>query len=217
MGEEESTKYHHGDLRRALVDAATRLVEAGGAFQASLRAIAREAGVSAAAPYHHFADRDALLAAVATEGFDGLRDSMKKGAASASDEDPLDRLQAAGIAYVTYAVENPEIFRLMFSGLLAERNRYAELETAASSAFVVLSELLQTDGRVPTGTASQGGATPSWIALASWSTVHGLAFLLIDGMLDDDRESFGTDEIARQVTRVLGRGLMSVKALGDES
>jgi len=210
MGNKESTKYHHGDLRRALVDAATRLVEAGGAYQASLRAIAREAGVSAAAPYHHFSDRDALLAAVATEGFDGLRERMKEGAESASSADPLDRLQAAGIAYVTYAVENPEIFRLMFSGLLAERSRFAGLETAASGAFGVLSDLLQPDGGVCTGAASEHRAQPSWVALASWSTVHGLAFLLIDGMLDESRETVGADEIARQVTRVLGLGLMSM-------
>src|SRR5665213_3923660 len=93
----ESRPYHHGDLRRALVDAARRILEAEGPTALSLRAVAREAGVSPAAPYHHFKDKAELLDAVADEGWQMLDAGMAKAKAAA---DPRDKLTALGIAYV---------------------------------------------------------------------------------------------------------------------
>lgn len=195
--------YHHGDLRRALLDAAARLVAREGAARVSLRAIAREAGVSHAAPYHHFADREALLAGVAASGFDRLRAAMEEGAASVAAADPLRRLQGAGVAYVRFAVGNPEVYRLMFGGLLADRTRYPELREATESAFAVLLRLLDS---TDAGAGSDADAF-SAVATATWSTVHGLAFLMIEGLLEREVAAAGAEGLARRVTTVLGRGL----------
>lgn len=195
--------YHHGDLRPALLDAATRLVRAQGAANVSLRAIAREAGVSAAAPYHHFDDREALLAEVAATGFVAMEEAMARAATDTEAATPLGRLQAAGVAYVRFAVENAETYRLMFSGLLSERTRFPSLQRAANSAFTSLQRLVG-----PMERADGEGGLPA-VALAAWSTVHGLAFLAMEGLLEKEAGSVGLDEIARQVTLVLGRGLRS--------
>lgn len=199
-----SKTYHHGDLRRALLDAATRLVRAQGAANVSLRAIAREAGVSAAAPYHHFDDREALLAEVAAAGFVSMEEAMARAAATDTEAAaPLGRLQAAGVAYVRFAVENAETYRLMFSGLLSDRTRFPSLQRAADSAFASLQRLVG-----PMERADGEGGLPA-VALAAWSTVHGLAFLAMEGLLEKEAGSVGLDEIAREVTLVLGRGLRS--------
>lgn len=195
--------YHHGDLRRALLKAARRLVVRKGAANVSLRAIAREAKVSAAAPYHHFADREALLAAVAASGFESLTSAMETASATSEGDDPLGRLQAVGIAYVSFAVKDPEIFRLMFSGLLSDRGRFPELQAASDCTWDVLLGLL------PSGRQGAGEDILPSVALATWSTVHGLAFLLIEGMLNEETRAAEPEEIARQVTLVLGRGLKS--------
>ena len=105
----ESRPYHHGDLRRALLDAACKIMEHDGALALSLRAVAREAGVSPAAPYHHFRDKAELLAAVADEGFETLGLRMK----AARDAEPGDALTAMGVAYIMFAHENHALYRVM--------------------------------------------------------------------------------------------------------
>src|SRR5262245_29389962 len=108
--------YHHGDLRRALILAARRILEHEGLAGLSLRAAAREAGVSQAAPYHHFKDKDALLGAVAAEGFDALAEAMRTRMAACRD--PASTLSAAGEGYVAFAVANPALFQLMFGAAM---------------------------------------------------------------------------------------------------
>src|SRR6478609_3661644 len=103
----ESRPYHHGDLRRALIDAAQRLLETEGPTALSLRAVAREAGVSPAAPYHHFKDKGELLDAVAHEGWDLLNELMTQ--ARASHDSVRDKLTALGVAYVRFARDNPAL------------------------------------------------------------------------------------------------------------
>lgn len=197
-------RYHHGDLRRALLDAARRLVERGGPNGVGVRALAREAGVSPAAPYHHFADREAILAALAAEGFGELVRAMRRGTRRLADAGSLNKLQAVGIAYVRFAARNPQLFRLMFGGQLGDRSKYADLQQSADEAFDVMRRLLG-----PTHeTASSGRPTPT--ALAAWSTVHGLATLLIDGRLAAQLSERQAAELAREVTRVLGTGLRAL-------
>src|SRR5476651_57964 len=104
--------YHHGDLSRALVDAARRILEAEGAAALSLRAVAREAGVSPAAPYHHFKDKTELLEAVAHGGWDALSDAIVEARRSAAN--PAEGLTNIGVAYVNFARDNPALYRLMF-------------------------------------------------------------------------------------------------------
>lgn len=204
---DDRTSYHHGNLRRALLEAAERLLVERGAERISLRAISRSAGVSHAAPYHHFAHLDELLAAVAADGFERLRRSMQERAVAASGS-PLGALQEAGVGYVLFATRNPELFRLMFGGRLRERRQYAELSRAADAAFAVLGDMLA-------GAAGSDGGGRSRdhlhrAARAAWATVHGLSVLLIDGRLDMDwHDERAVETLAREVTAVLGPGLRS--------
>ena len=109
-----AASYHHGDLRDALMRAARTILEKDGLAELSLRGVARAVGVSPAAPYHHFADKHALLTAVATQGFAALRSEMIT--RMAKETDPVARLDASGVGYVVFAVDNPALFRLMFGG-----------------------------------------------------------------------------------------------------
>src|SRR5689334_20903345 len=108
----ESRPYHHGDLRRALVDAARRLLEAEGPSALSLRAVAREAGVSPAAPYHHFKDKGELLDAVAPEGWDALGEALAAAKTKMTDDSIL--IAEMGVAYVCFARDNPALYRVMY-------------------------------------------------------------------------------------------------------
>ena len=131
-----SAPYHHGDLRDALVRAARTILEKKGLAALSLRGVARAAGVSPAAPYHHFADKQALLDAVAAQGFDALRSAMEKRMAKKTD--PIARLDASGVGYVLFAIENPALFRLMFGGAGQVLSANASLMEARDRAYGVL-------------------------------------------------------------------------------
>lgn len=166
--------YHHGDLRRALLDAAVEILAEDGAHVLTLREVARRVGVTQAAPYHHFADKEAILAALAEEGFVKLYDAMAS-ARDAAGSKPAARLQAMGKGYVDFAVKHPAHFRIMFVRLV-DIPRYPSLHVAADRAFTALLEgivLAQKAGVVRRG-------NPAELALLAWSTMHGLAMLWIE-------------------------------------
>src|SRR5262245_57949686 len=123
--------YHHGNLKAELLAAASALLDEGGAGAVSLRAAARRAGVSATAPYRHFADKEVLLAAVAAEGFRAFGAALT---AAASNPTPL---AAMGLAYVRFALAHRGLFRLMFGPGIPDRDRHPELAAAADRAFAV--------------------------------------------------------------------------------
>lgn len=152
--------YHHGDLRAALLRAAGELLEKQGADAVLLREVARRAGVSHAAPYRHFASRDALLAALATEGFQEFGARVQAAAGLAMGE-----------AYVGFALDRPQLFRLMFGGALRLGSDPA-LARAAEGAYEAL---------VSAFLARREVADPQLAAAAAWSLVHGLSQLLLDG------------------------------------
>ena len=160
--------YHHGDLRTALVSAAEGLLASGATL--SLRAVAKAAGVSHAAPYHHFANLDALLAAVATRGFHDLAADME---AAHPGVDTAARLVGHFTAYVAFALARPAAFRLMFSPLLQHKADHPALQAAADGAFEVLRKAAHAH-------VAEGADE---LALAGWSLAHGLASLAIDGAL----------------------------------
>lgn len=166
--------YHHGDLRRSLLKAATDIVRSRGLGELSLRAVARKARVSHAAPYHHFPDRAGLIAAVAEQGFVGLKRSMD--AKLRGHSDAKEKLEAAGIGYVLFAVRNPTHFRLMFSAELADKSRFPSLQDAATQAHDVLTQLAAECQAAKLVRAGD----PQLISLAMWAIVHGLSMLLID-------------------------------------
>jgi AcrR family transcriptional regulator len=166
-----SRPYHHGNLRESLLAAADELLARKGVQALTLREVARAAGVSHAAPYHHFAHLDELLAAVAARAFSVLAGAM---AAAAGMADAREALLRIGDAYVGYARAQPAHFRLMFGPLLARKSEFPELAQAARASFMLL---LQAAERHAPG---EGAA----LALAGWSLSHGCANLLIDGALD---------------------------------
>lgn len=170
------TAYHHGDLHNALVDATERLVESGAGGRLTLREAAHAAGVSVAAPYRHFADREALLAAVLARGFREL--ARRTGQARRAAAEPMDALVAVGLAYVSFAAERPAIYRLMF-GPECDKAAHPDLMAAGHEAFGVLVDAVEDTRRA----GLIGDADAGAVALAGWSLSHGLASLHADGIL----------------------------------
>lgn len=164
--------YHHGNLRATLLDAADALLAAHGVQGLTLREVARAAGVSHGAPYHHFASLDDLLAAVAERGFTELGDAEAEAVAVA---DPRERLLRVATAYVGCALAHPERFRLMFGPLLARQDAFPALRDAAHRAF----------RHVTAASQALDDAQGHGLALAGWCLSHGLSHLLIDGALRD--------------------------------
>ena len=195
--------YHHGDLRRTLLNVALHLLEEYDPGHLSLRAIAREAGVSRAAPYHHFANREALLAAVATEGFRALRAAMVKRLTS-MEGGPLQRMQEMGVAYVLFAVRHPQLYRLMFGGELRDRKHHEELRRESGATYAALGAAMEDSME----TGSSGGGEPGAFALSAWALVHGLAMLLVDQRVGEpDMSNHQVEMLGRKTTEVLGRGV----------
>lgn len=181
--------YHHGDLREALVRAAMELLDQSGGTDLSLRGVARRAGVSPAAPYRHYADREALLSAVAAVGYRELAERLA--AAHPSPSTP-DQLASVAVAYVRFAVERPSLFRIMFGEPCDRDNDERVAATAAVSAYV--------RGIVQ---RSFPDADAEALATAIWALVHGLAFLHLDGKLNstdlaavDDRVRAAVEAVA---------------------
>lgn len=172
----KSAAYHHGDLKRELVAAGRRVLEQSGVEGLSLRGVAREAGVSQAAPYHHFADKDGLLAAIAAEGFGELSAEMAKRSAGA--ENPGAHMGGLGAGYIVFAFQNPELFRLMHGPRFVAAEKYDDLLVIAAESFTMLR-----DGVA----ACLDGASESEIdsvCTAAWSLVHGASMLIVDKRID---------------------------------
>jgi AcrR family transcriptional regulator len=168
--------YHHGDLRRALIQAAWRLVRDQGVDTLTLREVARKVGVTHAAPYHHFESREALLEVLADEAFAAMSDEMAEAAAGVTD--PSERLFVVGRAYVDHARARPEHVQVMFRRYPGMKDQSPD--SPGSRAFAHLFEAVlacQEAGLAPSG-------DPWQLALSAWSLVHGFVKLWADGPLD---------------------------------
>lgn len=173
--------YHHGDLRRSLVEATVRLVAEHGVDGFTLRAAAKLAGVSDGAPYHHFADKEALLAAVAEESFELLCDAMSA-AGDGHEGNASTKAQAMSVEYVLFAARHPARFRIMWSPFGRGRSRYRGLRKAAQRADRLLRQcLVQSLGE---GMPNRN-VTDRCVTVAR-AVVHGLSVLAIDGHLKTD-------------------------------
>lgn len=179
--------YHHGDLRNALLASARSLLERGGPVAVSLRAVARAAGVSQAAPYHHFPDKEHLWVALASLGFNDLRACQ---IAAAESSAPHMRLSALGNAYVRFASQNPNMYRLMFGEAITDWGKYPEAACAKRRCFEPSQAVIASDPTARKGPKPNGAET---IGIPAWALVHGLAMLPIDGSL---QEQLSTDPIA---------------------
>lgn len=199
------TSYHHGALREELLAACRKLIEAEGIGAVSLRRVAREAGVSPGAPYHHFPDRAALLAALSAQGFELLAERL--GQARAQAAGPLAALGGLVEAYVGFAREQPAYFQLMFRPELSRSEKTPDLRTAGDAAFDLLVEVVrecQLAGMAP-------GGDPRPVAAMVWALGHGLAALWLDGPLEDRSARLGTSPAAltQQVGQLLQAALAS--------
>src|SRR6267378_2085941 len=190
--------YHHGDLRAALVRAAIELLEDSGETELSLRAVARRVGVSPAAPYRHYADREALVSAVAAVGYRELAQQLA--AAHPSPSSP-EQLASVAIAYVQFALERPALFRIMF-GEPCDRDSD---ERVAATAVVSLYVRGIVERTFPQ-------ADSEALATAVWALVHGLAFLHLDGKLDAATPTV----VAERITAAI-HALLAATNLGPDA
>ena len=174
--------YHHGNLREALLKAARELLVDSGVDSLSLRKIAKMAGVSATAPYSHFRDKQAVLAELATAGFDELANTMEQHALPHAEHSEA-HLEGLAQGYVNFAVQNPALFQLMFGPKVSDLLSSASLVTAGTRAYQLMeSAVVQRIGA--TGSESNTHIA----AAAAWSMVHGVSTLLLDGRLQAGRQ-----------------------------
>lgn len=179
--------YHHKDLRNALVDEALAILAQSGPGAITLRELARRLGVTHTAPYAHFADKKTLLEAVAAEGFDRLTKLLAQ--AGASEADPSRRFVTQGIAYVQFARDNPNLYRLMFVDPELANDPECVWSEQADSAFDVVLNVLSEIG-VPKE------ADITEVACGIWSLLHGVAMLEIDRRLQGKRTFHGKAALA---------------------
>jgi len=172
--------YHHGDLRRALVDEAVKTIRTRGVDQLTLRAIGERLGVSRTALYRHFSDKQALLAAVSTEGFRTLRLALT----AAWEEHGRGRpgFEAMAGAYVRFAVTHPAHYQVMFGRFVESAAASADLQREARAAFDVLVDALVAQQKAGIVRRDE----PALQARFIWAAVHGIAMLAIDGQLGGD-------------------------------
>ena len=170
--------YHHGDLRGALLDTGLRLLRSRSVDDLGLRELAREVGVSPAAIYRHFPDKQALMAALAAEGLERLARAQQQATRSAGGGKA--GFLASGLAYVRFAVENPALFRLVFSA--AQHSDPLEAQTDCVS--TALRDLRRDIEQLMPAAAAP--AERKAAALHAWALVHGLAQLVLDGQIPVD-------------------------------
>lgn len=202
VGSRGRKPYHHGNLRRALVEAALELIDQRGVDDLSVREVARRAGVSSGAPFRHFADKSALLAAVAEDAQRSFLEHTDA-ALRAAPHDPIERFQAIGVAFVEFAVAHPARFRVMNLAAVREvgGDALAELRAKTRDVLRTLVVAAQEAGRLPPG-------DPAPLMVTAYALVYGLSRLYVDGLapgLGLSLDRAGDD--ARAVTDWLARGL----------
>ena len=190
------------DLRQKVLQASLALIDERGLDRLSMREVARKAGVSHQAPYHYFADREAILAAIAGEGFAKLGQALMR-AAEGAGADAGKAVEAMGRAYVDFALRHPAYFQVMFRADAVPLERYPEARKQEDEAFGRLVE------GIDKALAGQPAETSRKLAIASWALVHGLATLILEGSLarkvgvPKTRQKHLADEVIRTFARLL--------------
>lgn len=194
------SRYHHGDLRRALLEEAVRTIRDDGAAALTLRAVGARLGVSRTALYRHFADKSALLNAVSEDGFNRLSEALELSWTNAGGGVP--GFEAQGQAYVRFALDNPSHYRVMFGVWTSREHDDSALREAGTRAFQLLVHALtalQHDG------VMRQDEAPHHVARYVWAAVHGIAMLGIDGRLPDGPG--GVRDVTDYAVRRLGTGI----------
>ena len=177
--------YHHGDLRNGLLEAARTILEEESLSALTLRAVARKAGVSHAAPYRHFPNHEALLVELSIEGFDELREALAEAAKAQGTE--CDKIATIGAAYMRFVARRPGVSRLMFGTQIPNRESFPELAAAADSIGEEISAAL---------------INPA-LGIAVWSAVHGLAMLVLENLVDLGQRRDGLNVLPSRAEIVL--------------
>jgi AcrR family transcriptional regulator len=170
--------YHHGDLKNALIEAGADILSKDGVSGLSLRKVAQKAGVSHTAPYAHFADKQALIAAISTEGYKKLHGQIAQ-VAEQYRSDPLRRLVEASWAYVQFALDEPDHFKVTLSGMIEKEQNYPAFVETAKQTFSLVVEIVTQCQQ--TGILRQGA--PDLTAVSVWALIHGFVTLLLENQI----------------------------------
>jgi AcrR family transcriptional regulator len=194
----------HGDLREALVQAGLKLLTEQGLAGLSLRGAAQLAGVSHAAPYRHFADKEALVAAIAERGFRLLTASMREELAASGAAGTVDKLYALGVGYVRFGTRHPDYLRVIF-GRLIDEDVSPELRAAGEEAWRALRDIVAAG----LDRGDLQGGDPDNVSLSCWSMVHGLSGLLSSGNVPLPASAAALRELVVSQMRLLGHGIVA--------
>lgn len=170
--------YHHGDLKNALIKAGVEILSKEGIEGLSLRKVAQRAGVSHSAPYSHFPDKQSLIAAISTEGFNQLYAELDS-AVLAHPNNPKKQLEQGALAYVQFALNNTDTFKIMFSGVLEKEKEYPAFVEISHKTFERVVDIIRAcqDAGVLHNTSSE------MMAVAVWGQVHGIVSLALEGQI----------------------------------
>lgn len=171
-------KYHHGDLKNALIQAGIEILAKEGVSGLSLRKVASRAGVSHSAPYSHFKDKQSLIAAITTESFRQLYEELREAIAPFSS-DPKWQLTAGALAYAQFALEHTDMFKIMFSGVLEKEKDYPAYVEATRQTFGQVVQVIQACQDV----GVLRPAPPEVMAVSVWGQVHGIVSLALEGQI----------------------------------
>jgi len=170
--------YHHGDLKNALIKAGVEILSKEGIEGLSLRKVAQRAGVSHSAPYSLFPDKQSLIAAISTEGFNQLYAELDA-AVLAYPKSPKKQLQQGALAYLQFALNNTDTFKIMFSGVLEKEKEYPAFVEISHKTFQRVVDVV----RACQGAGIMRATSPEMMAVAAWGQVHGIVSLALEGQI----------------------------------
>ena len=203
MRAQPKQNYHHGDLRNTLIQTATLLLPQHGVAGLSLRAVAKAAGVSHAAPYRHFRDKTDLLESIAISGYYRLAEACQNAERRYPDS-PQQQLFEAGMGYLSLVMGQPEIAHLMFSGMLSQENCGEALSQAGATAVRSLAQIIENGKRL----GIYADSDTEVLTLTALACVHGIAMMILGGLIKRPKTKRQLQTLGERVSNTLLLGLL---------